>query len=196
MSFGLAASLPGTPPQAPLSPARTACSPKPFVIVPQGSGASPPPRRHWLQKAAGRPPGGRVLVVENDAATGLALQSVLLEIGYRVIGPAESAAEARRLVERTPAHWPIDCALVGRLVDEAARLADEFRRRDIPVAWIAADDPAATPAADRDGALLRPPIDRESVLRTIRQAVSQLGRPTVYVTPPPQEAWPRIFPQL
>src|SRR5437764_9883537 len=100
MPIGSAASLPGILPQAPLSPFPIVRRDRRLSLVPQSSGQIAPPRRLPLEAAAEDPPRGRILVVDEDTGATLELQRVLREAGYRVVGPAASAAEAKRLAER------------------------------------------------------------------------------------------------
>jgi len=197
MSVGSAASLAGRVPQAALSPARTALSVRPFTMFPQSSGASPPLRRLSLQKAGEEPPRGRILVVEEDAATALPLQRLLRRLGYRVIGPAGSAIEAGHMMEGTPLQWPIDCALVSAGLEHAAHVAYRLRRRGIPIAWIVPRG-VSTPVlpAATDEPVLRTPIDRATLSSAVARVIGRLGTSSSYPKPPPQEAWPRVFPQL
>jgi CheY-like chemotaxis protein len=196
MSLGSAASLPGDKPQAPLSPARTVRSVRPFTMLPQSSAALPPPRRLPLQTAA-EPPRARILVVEREVPTALILQKLLRDLGYRVIGPAGSAMEACQLIERTPLHWPVDCALLSACIEDAEHVAYKLRRRGIGIAWVVpsgASVPVLPAAADEP--VLRTPINREALLSTIDRVARRTSKPSSYPKPPPQEAWPRIFPQL
>jgi len=150
-----------------------------------------------LQKAGEEPPRGRILVVEKDVSAALALQKLLRDLGYRVIGPAGSAIEAGQLMERTPLQWPIDCALLSAGLEDAAHVAYRLRERDIPIAWIVPRG-VATPVlpAATDEPVLRTPIDREALFGTVDRVVGRSGRSGSYPKPPPQEAWPRTFPQL
>lgn len=194
MSDGSAASLHGRVPQGLLSPSPTVRS-RPFVLFPQSAGALSPPRHLPLQ-AAGEPPRGRVLIVDEDAPTSLMLQKLLQELGYRVVGPAEGPADATALVERGPSHWPIDCALVSGKVVDAAHAADQLRRRDVPVVWTmpyGVDAPSYLLSGDP---IVRTPTDGETLFIAIKRAIQGPDTPSIYATPPPQEAWPRVFPQL
>jgi CheY-like chemotaxis protein len=195
MSLGSAASLPGFPPQVPLSPTRTVG--RPFTICPQSRGCASPPRRLGLVKAAAEPPRGRVLVVEPDATTALALQRLLRELNYHIVGPAESAAEATRFFNRIPDYWPIDCALLDLQCAEGAGLAARLRSRDVPIVWIARGGPREDlPTVPWPAPILSMPTDRDTLLETIRRESRPIGTAVPYVKAPPQEAWPRVFPQL
>jgi CheY-like chemotaxis protein len=138
-----------------------------------------------------------VLVVEPDATTALALQKLLRELNYRVVGPAESAAEATRLLDRIPEHWPIDCALLDLQCADATGLAARLRSRDAPLVWIARGGlQRDLPTVPWPAPVLRMPTDRATLLAAIRGDARPIGSTVPYVTAPPQEAWPRVFPQL
>jgi len=150
-----------------------------------------------LQKAAEDPPHGRVLLVEDQAATALQLQQLLSELRYRVAGPASSLSEVERLLERTPMHWPIQCALLDVRCADAASIAERLRARGAPVVWMVPHDVSAwVPAAAVDAPILHVPTERDALLAAIRTAGRQQPRPLCYPKAPPQEVWPRVFPQL
>jgi DNA-binding response OmpR family regulator len=74
--------------------------------------------------------GRRILVVEDEAAISLMLEDLLTQAGAVVIGPAEDAASALRLIEAES----IDCALLDyRLVSSTSLpVADLLRARGVP----------------------------------------------------------------
>jgi hypothetical protein len=124
------------------------------------------------------------------------LQKLLLELGYRVVGPAASAAEATQLVERKPWHWPIACALVGACAADAVHAANRLRGRDIPVVWTLPRGLVGRGLIPPHDPAVQTPTDAATLSRNIRRAVEGPETPSIYATPPPQEAWPRVFPQL
>src|SRR5436190_3319837 len=130
MSLGSAASLPGTLPQAPLPPIPATRRPPGFSVVPHNWGDAAPPRIVPLQKAAEDPPNGYVLLAERDAVAALEMQRLLRESGYRVLGPAASAADANRLIDRV--RRPLSCGLLDLDLVDAASVADRLAARDIP----------------------------------------------------------------
>src|SRR4051794_35702854 len=113
--IGSAACLSSTRPQAPLSPFRT-----PGVGLARPQPGDAPPRIVALHKAAGDLPARHTLVVEDDAIAALEVQQLLRECGYRVVGPAASAEEAQRLIDR--GHRPIHCALLGACIPGVAAI--------------------------------------------------------------------------
>jgi CheY-like chemotaxis protein len=194
MPFGSAASLPGTPPQAPLSPFPVTRRHPRFTVVPHNWGDAAPPRIVPLQKAADDPPRGWVLLAEDDAASAREAQRLLRESGYRVLGPAASTAEANRLIDR--ALRPLSCGLLDLDMDDADSIADRLAARDIPVVWLLPTANAALPSAHAAAPVLHRPFGRDALIDALEMARQQGARQRYYVTPPPQAAWPRVFPQL
>lgn len=188
--IGSAASLYSPMPQAPLSPLTKA----PAGLVHEFPANDATPRIVPWPKTADDLPGGHVLLVEDDAATALEVQQLLGESGYRVVGPAASAEEAQRLLDR--GRRPIVCALVGASVPGAAAIADSLVARDIPVVWIA---PASTDAFawdKREEPMVRWPFARADLIATIERCGTRGSPHRPYPVPPPQPVWPRVFPSL
>lgn len=194
MPFGSAASLPGTPPQAPLYPIPVTRRDRRVTLVPQDWGDRAPPRIVALQIAADDPPRGHVLLADGDAKAALEIQRVLGDAGYRVVGPAESAEEARRLIER--ARRPLSCALLDVDLADAESVADRLASRDIPIVWLVPTANAVLPGSYSAAPVLQRPFGPDELFDAVETAGKQGARQRWYVTPPPQAAWPRIFPQL
>lgn len=195
MTIGSAASLAGTLPEALLSPVPMARRDKSVAILPYGRGDDDaPPRIVPLQKAAGEPPRGHIFVAAADAGTALALQRVLAESGYRVVGPAASAAETNRLIER--ARQPLSCGLLDVDLLDSASIADRLAVRDIPIVWLASAANPVLPSAHAAAPVVRKPVSRDDLLEAVETSIRSRASRSVYVTPPPQSAWPRVFPQL
>lgn len=193
MPTGSAASLLRTQ-QAPLSPLSETRS---RTVVPSPltwNATTPPPRVIPLQKAADDPPRGHVLVIEPDPLAALDLQRLLRDEGYRVVGPAISAEEATRLLDRI--RHPMSAALLNSEAADAGLMADRLTARAIPFVWVVPAANAALPSAHAAAPVLQRPFDREEFTEALEQANRQSPRRTVYVTPPPQAVWPRVFPQL
>jgi hypothetical protein len=190
MTLGSAACLPGPGPQAPLSLFRT---PALKVVHPQ-SGDAAPPRTVSLQKAAGDPPGRPVLIVEDDAVAALQLQQRLLECGCEVVGPAASLDEAQRLIDRGAR--PVRCALIGACLPGAAAIADALGERGIGVVWIASGTGDGFAWDRRDEPVLGSTFRRTELRDAIERSIAKAGNRRLYVTPPPQAVWPRVFPSL
>jgi CheY-like chemotaxis protein len=193
MPFGSAASLPGTLPQAPLSP-HPATRRSPRFVVPHNWGDVAPPRIVPLQKAAEDPPRGYVLLADGHATSALEAQGLLREAGYRVLGPATCAAEALRLIER--ARVPLSCGLLDLELGDAPSIADRLAARDIPVVWLVSTANIPLPSDHAAAPTLHRPFSRDALVEALEMASHQGARQRYYVTPPPQAAWPRVFPQL
>ncbi|MGH6882844.1 MAG: hypothetical protein ACREFM_18125, partial [Hypericibacter sp.] len=78
---------------------------------------------------------------------------------------------------------------------KVSAVADVLLGRGIPVVWVA-------PAGDafswdrRDEPVLRISFGPEEFRKAIERACRQVAGRRLYVTPPPQTVWPRVFPQL
>jgi hypothetical protein len=101
-----------------------------------------------------------------------------------------------QLVERSTVRSPIDCALVHVGLREAAALADRLAGDSVPFVWLMPDRDAVLPAAHAHAPVLDRPFDRVALVTAIDAAERQQAGRRLYRTPPPQAAWPRVFPQL
>lgn len=82
-----------------------------------------------LKLRAASPP--RILVVEDEAIVAMALEDMLLSLGYQVVGPAARLADALALAEASEMDGAIlDVNLDGQLSHE---VADRLRARGVPV---------------------------------------------------------------
>jgi CheY-like chemotaxis protein len=143
------------------------------------------------------PPRGRILVVTDQASLALDVQRVLRDAGYRVIGPAASADEAERLTGRRP----IDGAIVDLQLEngDVAVVADRLADGDIPFVWLTDTFLDAIPRKHAFAPVVTKPLDGERLVRALERALSsghRSGTESFYPVPPPQEVWPRVFPQL
>ncbi|MCW5736378.1 MAG: response regulator [Enhydrobacter sp.] len=188
--IGSAASLSSIMPQAPLSPFA-----RPRIGLVHALPDEAAPRRMApVPKAADDLPGGHVLLVEDDAAAALEVQQMLRDSGYRVVGPATSGEEAQRLVDR--ARRPFLCALLDACIPGAAGIADSLAVHEIPVVWIASAASDAFAWDRREEPVVRQPFDRDDLLDAIERSVKRANGHRLYPVPPPQQVWPRVFPQL
>jgi CheY-like chemotaxis protein len=197
MTIGSAACLPRRM-QAPLSPFPTARRAR-LTLAPDTFGEGEPPLRQRLCLAAEDPPRGRILVVDSDVASALELQRLLRDLGYRVVGPASSSHEARQIIDRAHSNAPISCALLDVRAPGIAEIAEQLDAEAIPFLWTAR--PGDGPPRRRDAPVLAMPCDRRTlsiaVARRIRgQHGGERLESMIYPKPPPQEAWPRVWPQL
>lgn len=209
MTIGSAAFLPGPAPAAPL-PAfgsfqpgsfRPASFQPPASFEPKVLPGTASPRRSPPALAADDWPCGRLLVVEPQAIVAFDLQRILREAGYRVVGPAGTAAEARRLVDR----MEIDGAIVDLdLEPSAARaITDLLDDAGIPIVFLAGAALEDLPERHRDRPLVHKPYTGAGLLTAVRQALEQAGgdgegdeSDILYPLSPPSITWPRVFPQL
>ncbi len=179
MTLGSAAFLPGSAPAA-LLPS--------FGFFPPG--------RSPVGLAANDLPRGRILVVERQAVVALDLQRILREAGYRVVGPASTAGEVRRLVDR----GAIDGAIVDLDLAPAAAtaIADLLERAGIPAVLLSGAALEALPDRHRDRPLVHKPYTGAGLVTALRQALEKAGADgdIEYPISPPPISWPRVFPQL
>jgi len=116
--------------------------------------------------------GLRILIAEDNVFAALELEQTLRDFGCEPVGPVASVAEALRLVRETP--------LDGALLDVDLRgercfpIAEELRRRDIPVVFATGYDeqdliPQTLTAAPR----LRKPYMTSELQRAIVQAFAR-----------------------
>jgi len=194
MSAGSAASL--SMPQGPLSPSLFAPRPR-FRVPPPAPGVRPRARGLPLRTIAQDPPPRRILAAWKDSEAALRLQRLLVELGYRVVGPANSAEEAERLMAPPVAVEPsLDCALVHVELPDATRVADRLADKVVPLVWLVPDADSVLPAAHAHAPILDRPFDRAPLVMAIEEAERHYLARRFYPVPPPQAAWPRIFPQL
>jgi hypothetical protein len=195
MTTGSAASLAGTLPKAPLSPFPVARRDNDVAFLPYGQGDhDAPPRIGSLLKAAGEPPRGHVLVAAGEAETALELQRVLAQSGYRVVGPAASSAETYRLIGR--ARQRMSCGLLEVDLVDSASIADRLSARGVPIVWLASAANTVLPSAHAAAPVVHRPFLRDDLTEAVETSIRYQAHRSVYVIPPPQAAWPRIFPQL
>lgn len=194
MPTGSAASLPL---QGPLSPSSFARSAR-FRVPLRERGAPSLARPLPLETAAQDPPARRILVAWNDAEAALQLQRLLVELGFRVIGPAGSIAEAERLLVRPLGvrRLPVDCALVHVGLPKAGELVDRLVEQELPVVWLVPDRDAVLPAVHAYAPIVDRPFDRVQLVAAVEEAERRQASRRLYPIPPPQWIWPRVFPQL
>lgn len=189
MTSGSAASQAGYQPGVPLSlfhPAPQPARPAPMAWrLPPGRAPSP--------VAAMNPPRTRVLLVADRALIALDLQRALREAGYRIVGPASSVEQARRLVTR----FAIDCAIVDLdgLDAEASAAADLLQQSGIPFVVLTGrlDPPELLAGRPR----LHKPFEKDDVAAAIERAIARHADDDdgiQYPLAPPTFTWPRVLP--
>jgi hypothetical protein len=150
-----------------------------------------------VQKAADDPPRARVLIAWGDSEKALRLQRLLGDMDYTVVGPAGSPDEVERLISRRAGvGGPVDCALVHVGLADAAAIADRLDEEAVPLVWLVPHCDAVLPPMHAHAPILDRPFDRAALAAAIDEAARRQASRRLYPVPPPQAAWPRIFPQL
>lgn len=197
MTIGSAASLPGHGQEAPFSPFRSFRGSGRRPVVPFKSADGAPRRQLPRAVLADDPPRGRILVVADEAQLALDVQRALRDAGYRAVGPATSADDVERLTERRP----IDGAVVDLQLGNggAEPVAGRLAHGGIPFVWLTDVLLEAIPPAHAFAPAVTKPFKGEALVEALERALSPAHRSSAdgfYPVPPPQEVWPRVFPQL
>ena len=107
----------------------------------------------------------RILVVEDDQASGTAICQALRLQGCVAIGPAPTIFYASQLLGRRPVDAAIlDTRLYGQDVFE---LADLLARRGIPILFLAEAGAGTLPEGHRDRPCLAKPCPEQEVVRAV-----------------------------
>jgi hypothetical protein len=185
MPAGSVASLPL--PQGPCSPFSVARRSPRFTsrATPAGAGSQLP----VAGTAQDDPALGRVLLVHKDTVLALKLQRVLVELGWRVLGPASSAEELHRLLERQRAlPQRIDCAVVGAGMPFCSDIADRLADEGIGLVWLVAGAAPLPPPQPARVPVVSWPFDRDALLAALDWARKCRLARWQYPVPPPQSA--------
>lgn len=103
----------------------------------------------------------RILVVEDDALIAMELQERLADLGYAVIGPAHTIAEAEALiVADTPDAALLDANVAGQ---SSVRIGAVLAERGVPVAFCTGYDAVKNlpPSLEKALVLTKPLTDAE-----------------------------------
>jgi CheY-like chemotaxis protein len=113
-----------------------------------------------------------VLVVEDSWHVAKAMKSALEQLGMRVVGPAASTQEARRLAAgQTPRLALVDVNLKKEL---ACDLIEELHEQGVPV--IVVSGYAVPPLAERTvTAFLQKPFSESDLITLLRATVARLA---------------------
>ncbi len=118
-----------------------------------GAGENSPSAGHKGEGTKGAP---RILIVEDDALLGMAVEDALEIHGMEVAGIATSVNDALRTLETVPLDGAIlDVSLNGQFVDE---LADALAERGVPFIFLTARRVDALPAAHRERPVVSKPF--------------------------------------
>lgn len=121
---------------------------------------SPPPASAGIVRAlneARMPRRGRLLVVEDETLIAMAIAKDLSRLGWDIIGPAATIAEARRLMQDTlPDAAVLDVNLSGELVYP---LAEWLREQRVPFVFCSGYEHLETHAAYDRWPRVRKPVD-------------------------------------
>ena len=74
--------------------------------------------------------GCRVLLVEDEFLIAMAVEAALADAGARVVGPAKSVADARRLLDEAPSVAVLDYRLAGG--ETSLPIARDLAARGVP----------------------------------------------------------------
>jgi len=132
-------------------------------------GAEPP-----VSTAAPEPPvdpllGAAILIVEDNAFIGAALEEMLAEQGLEVVGVAKTIKQALRLVA-TPGIvlGLLDVNLGDQRIDP---VAEALQARGVPFVFATGYGRAGLPEAFRDRPVIEKPFYTEEILRALRDAL-------------------------
>jgi CheY-like chemotaxis protein len=126
---------------------------------------------------AGPLEGRRILVVEDEAATSLMIESVLMDVGCNVVGPAYDVAQALALAARRD----IDCALLDVRLgnDFVYGAADVLSKHGIPIVFVTGYAPSAIDPRFASVPLIEKPFMQSDVLQAIERATHRPQSETV-----------------
>jgi CheY-like chemotaxis protein len=116
---------------------------------------------------------GKILVVEDEWLIAAALADTLSDMGFSVVGPASTAAEALDLVgQECP-----DCALldVSLGTGKSFAVAESLRARGIPFVFLTGYLTTDLPAVCRDAPILAKPVRDADLKRLLPSLLAARG---------------------
>lgn len=130
------------------------------------------PRLCYLMVVPSVNPPARVLVVEDEALIALVLQDMLEELGWEVVGPASTLAEARTLADDTESY---DLALLDvRLNGETVfPVAERIVAAGRPIIFATGSGGDDLPSSIRASSVLGKPYAAQTVERAILKAIDE-----------------------
>jgi len=110
-----------------------------------------------------------VLVVEDEFLVALDIETILLDAGFDVLGPAGTVAEALRLIDVND----LDAALLDNNLngETACPVATALCSRGVPFAFVSGNDRESLPVAFASVPLVRKPFDARRLVETARRLV-------------------------
>lgn len=107
-----------------------------------------------------------ILVVEDDGLICLLLEDMLIDLGFRVIGPAQTSREAESIV----ADQRLDFAFLDITLRDGTSYAaaDTLRRRNIPFAFLTGHDTSRVREDMRSVPVLPKPFTPEMLEQILR----------------------------
>ena len=142
-------------------------------------------------------PRGRVLVAVEDVILTFDLQRLLREAGYCLVGPAASATEIQRMIQR----GDIDCAILDLDVDRRAPLpiADLLAFADVPFVYLTTGVFGPVPPRHRQRPVVEKPMSRDALLAAVGTAVATSREATNRIRETAGAGvvpWERVYPPI
>jgi two-component sensor histidine kinase/DNA-binding response OmpR family regulator len=120
--------------------------------------------------------GNRLLLVEDEALTGMMMSDMLTELGFHVVGPFGRVADAIAAVGREDIHGAVlDVNLDGEMVYP---VADAVAARGVPFVFVTGYGAEGIDARFAQVPVLQKPIERQMLQKIFLHSDQMLGRPS------------------
>jgi PAS domain S-box-containing protein len=120
--------------------------------------------------------GNRLLLVEDEALTGMMMSDMLTELGFHVVGPFGRVADAIAAVGREDIHGAVlDVNLDGEMVYP---VADAVAARGVPFVFVTGYGAEGIEARFARVPVLQKPIERQMLQKIFLPSDQMLGRPS------------------
>ena len=119
-------------------------------------------------------PALRVLVLEDEVLVSMLLEDMLGELGFAIVGPAPTVADALELVDREP----IGAALLDLNLSEGGSgyaVAHVLAARNIPFAFVTGYGRTALRDPYKDRPILQKPFQMEALRRMLASLAAASG---------------------
>ena len=112
----------------------------------------------------------RVLLAEDDELMAMAMEDLLTDLGYEVVGPAPSIRQALTLIEQTP----FDVAILDLALSdgESYPVADRLRKNDIPFVFATGREADAIDPRFKDAPVLLKPFETDAMHRMLQDLIA------------------------